>query len=868
MDEPSAQTHDEPTTILRDALPEAWRHAAEATLTPEGFTFQFRDAEGRRHSLDARPRDLVATALVTGDVLGYSYTIVDPTVDDAAVLEQYRDVLTALAAREADLLPWLPAPTEAAPVEAPAPWRGPLPGERPAPARLVAILRAELPPAWRHDLSVSLTQNGFVLQFVDEAGARHALDAREIRPESPTLVSGRVLAFSYLFVGGGAEETALAGEYRAVLSRLAARENDLLPWLDPTAPAGGPSVTAPLSAEASEALPDEHPAPASLVSTLRAALPEAWRHAVQASLSPGGFIFRFRDAEGRQHALDARELRLVPSAFVSGGALGYSYTIVDPAVDEASVIDGYRSVLTALAARESDLLPSLALSPAEAEGRPNAVASEPSWKGPFPNEKPAPSELEALARGALPEAWRHDVAVSLTPGGFIVRFRDAEGRRHAFDAREARSGEPTLVSGRSLAFSYLCLEEGAEETALAGEYRAALAALAARESDLLPWLSLSPVEAEGADTAVAATPSWKGPFPNEQPAPPELDAVVRGALPEAWRHDLALSLTPGGFIVRFRDAGGTRYALDARQIRPDEPTLVSGRVLAFSYLQLEEGVEETAVVGEYRAALAALAAREADLLPWIDRDAPTDAPWLPGAQPASWELAAIVTSLLPAGWRSEVEVLTLPEPAFWVRGRMHDFVSVHAFEARPLAQMAAPLVTGARLGYGPWPTDPPLDEATLAIYRQTLAAFAAREADLLAKIPGGEAPARDDASKRPTSWGQGPDEFPDRSPASADFAAQVIGLLPSTWRGGAVTTMFPGGFTVEFKDAAHTRHKLEARLLEGGFPALMRGRRLGFSYLKVDANLNEDVMVPKYREALKGFVEHEDALASALHSAP
>ena len=733
MDEPSAQTHDEPTTILRDALPEAWRHAAEATLTPEGFAFQFRDAEGRQHSLDARPLDLVATALVTGDVLGYSYTIVDPTVDDAAVLEQYRDVLTALAAREADLLPWLPVPTEAAPAEAPAPWRGPLPGERPAPAGLVAVLRHELPEAWRHDLTVSLTQGGFVLQFHDEANVRHALDAREIRPEAPTLVSGRVLAFSYLFVEGGAEETALAGEYRAVLSRLAARE------IDHTAPNDGPSVTAPLSAQAATPLPDEHPAPAGLDAIARAALPEAWRHDVEASLSPGGFVLRFRDADGRRHALDARELRLVDAPLVAGVVLGYSYTLVDPTVEESAVLDGYRAVLTALAAREDEIVPGLAL---------------------------------------------------------------------------------------------------------------------------------SPVEAEGADTAVAATPSWKGPFPNEQPAPPELETVVRGALPEAWRHDLAVSLTPGGFIARFRDAGGTRYALDARKIRPDEPTLVSGRVLAFSYLLLEEGIEETAVVGEYRAALATLAAREADLLPWIDRDAPTDTPWLPGAQPTSSELAAIVTSLLPAGWRSEVEVLTLPEPAFWVRCRMHDFVSVHAFEARPLAQMAAPLVTGARLGYGPWPTDPPLDEATLAIYRQTLAAFAAREADLLAKIPGGEAPARDDASKRPTSWGQGPDDFPDRSPASADFAAQVIGLLPSTWRGGAVTTMFPGGFTVEFKDAAHTRHKLEARLLEGGFPALVRGRRLGFSYLKVDANLNEDVMVPKYREALKSFVEHEDALASALHAAP
>jgi hypothetical protein len=727
MDEPSPKA-DELNAILRQALPESWRHAEETSLTPEGFVFRFRDAEGRQHALDARPRDLVPTALLTGEALGYSYTIVDPTIDDAAVLDTYRAVLTALAARESELLPWLPPPAAATPAEAPLPWRGPLPGERPAPSKLVAILRGELPPAWRHDLSVSLTQNGFVLQFVDEAGVRHALDAREIRPESPTLVSGRVLAFSYLFVGGGAEETALAGEYRAVLSRLAARENDLLPWLDPTAPAGGPSVTAPLSAQAAEALPDEHPAPASLVAILRAALPEAWRHAVQASLSPGGFIFRFRDAESRQHALDARELRLVPSAFVSGGALGYSYTIVDPAVDEATVIDGYRSVLTALAARESDLLPSLSLSPAEAEGRPNAVASTPSWKGPFANERPAPAELEALARGALPEAWRHDLAVSLTPGGFIVRFRDAEGRRHAFDAREARSGEPTLVSGRALAFSYLCLEEGAEETALAGEYRAALAALAARESDLLPWLSLSP-EAPPPPDHSAAPPN----DPLLHPAPPELAAIVREALPEAWRHDMAAVMTTGGLVARLHDPQGTRRAFDVREIRPGEPALVSGRVLAFSYLSLDGETVEVDRINEYRTVLGALAAREEDMLPWLrTTNSPTAEDPL---RPNSRGFISLLTGLLPPAWRTGVDVVMGLE-GFTLT--FQDGAGVrHMLEARLLRSGLPALVRGQQLGFSYRKVDPALDESVMVQqYREALEAFRAHEGQLVAGVQG------------------------------------------------------------------------------------------------------------------------------------
>jgi len=730
MDEPSSQASDELTAILRHALPEAWRHAVEATLTPEGFVFRFRDADGHQHALDARPRDLVPTALLTGEALGYSYTIVDPAIDDAAVLDGYRAVLTALAARESDLLPWLPGP--AAEPEAPAslPWRGPLPGERPAPAALVAILRGELPEAWRHDLSVSLTPGGFVLRFVDDAGAHHALDAREIRPESPTLVSGRVLAFSYLFVEGGAEETALAGEYRAVLSRLAARESDLLPWLEPTAPGDGPSAAAPLSAQAARSLPDEHPAPPELAAIARAALPEAWRHAVEVTLSPGGFILRFRDTDGRQHALDARELRLVPSALVSGGALGYSYTLVDPALEEAAVLDGYRATLTALAAREDEFLPWLALSPGEAEGHPTVELSTPSWKGPFPNERPAPSELEALARGALPEAWRHDLAVSLTPGGFILRFRDAQGMRHAFDARPVHSGEPTLVSGRALAFSYLSLEEGAQETALAGEYRAALAALASREDELLPWLTLPPGDDAPQDHASAP--------PNDpllQQAAPELVAIVQAALPEEWRRELAVVWTDSGLRVRLLDPQGARCALDIREVREGVPALVSGHALAFSYLSLDGEAEDVDRINSYRTLLGGLAAREGDILPWLRPSDAGPATDEDARLRTTQEFNDLLTNLLPSNWRADLSAVIIGDG--FTLGFRDETGLRHQLEARLLKSGLPALVRGEQLGFSYRKIDPALDESVMVQrYRDVLQGFRAHEGQLVAGVQG------------------------------------------------------------------------------------------------------------------------------------
>ena len=105
MDE-SPQTHDELTRILRDALPDAWRHAVGAARSLDGFEFRFRDADGRQHALDAHPRARAPAAALMGKALGYSYTIVDPGVDEAAVRDEYRAVMAALAAREHELLPW------------------------------------------------------------------------------------------------------------------------------------------------------------------------------------------------------------------------------------------------------------------------------------------------------------------------------------------------------------------------------------------------------------------------------------------------------------------------------------------------------------------------------------------------------------------------------------------------------------------------------------------------------------------------------------------------------------------------------------------------------------------------------------------
>ena len=584
MDEPSAQALDELNAILRQALPEAWQHDPETAIFPEGFTFRFRDAEGRQHALDVRGLEQLPTALVTGTALGYSYTSLDPSLDEAAVLDDYRAVLTALAAREEDLLRWMPEPE--APVENTAlPFRGPQPGERPAPAELVAVVSAELPEAWHRELSVSLTQGGFVLQFVDEAGVRHALDAREISPEAPTLVSGRVLAFSYLFIEGGVEETAQAGEYRAVLSRLASREDAILPWLDATPPPA--DVAAPVNEEAATALPDEHPAPPELAAILREALPEAWRHEVTATLSPSGFLLRFRDAEGRQHALDARELHLAPSVLVSGRSLGYSYTLVDPALDEAAVLDGYRAALTAISLREDDLLPWLSLASMKA---PAYYPSEP------PNDplvRPAAPELGAIVAEALPAAWRRDLDVTLTTHGFVARLRDEQDAWHTLYVHEIHPDAPALLTGRALAYAYLLLDGQADDAARAGQYRAVLQGLLDREERILPWLQ----EDQPA-----------------RPASPGLLALVDELLPAPWRSDVAVVLGFDGFTLGFRDGGGVRHMLEIRLLSSGRPALVRGEQLGFAYRKVDAALDETVMVQRYREALLGFVAREQQLV--------------------------------------------------------------------------------------------------------------------------------------------------------------------------------------------------------------------------------------------------------------
>jgi len=841
MDEPSAQALDELNAILRQALPEAWRHDPETAISPEGFTFRFRDAEGRQHALDVRALEQLPTALVTGTALGYSYTTLDPSLDEAAVLDDYRAVLTALAAREEDLLRWMPEP--AAPVESAAlPWRGPQPGERPAPAELVAVVRDELPEAWRRELSVSLTQGGFVLQFVDEAGVRHALDAREISPEAPTLVNGRVLAFSYLFIEGGVEETALAGEYRAVLSRLAAREDALLPWVDATPPPA--DVTAHISEEAATALPDEHPAPPELAAILREALPEAWRHEVAATLSPGGFLLRFRDADGRQHALDARELRLTPSPLVSGPALGYSYTLVDPSLDAAAVLDGYRAVLTALSLREDDLLPWLSFSPEEADGLPTAVASGHTWKGPLQNERPAPAELVAVVRDKLPEAWRRELSVSLTQGGFVLQFVDEAGAHHALDAREISPEAPTLVSGRVLAFSYLFVEGGVEETALAGEYRAVLSRLAAREDDLLPWLDATPPpEVTTSLSEEAATA-----LPDEQPAPPELTAIVREALPEAWRHEVAATLSPGGFLLRFRDADGRQHVLDARELRLAPSPLVSGHSLGYSYTLVDPSLDEAAVLDGYRAVLTALSLREDDLLPWLSLASmkapayyPSEPPNDPLIRPAAPELVAIVAEALPEAWRRDLDV-TLTTHGFVARLR-DDQDAWHTLYVHEIHPDAPALLTGARLAYAYLLLDGQTEDAARTEqYRAVLQGLLDREERIL-------------------PWLQ--EDQPAR-PASPGLLALVDELLPAPWRSEVAVVLGVDGFTLGFRDGSGVRHMLEIRLLSSGRQALVRGEQLGFAYRKVDAALEDTVMVQRYREAMLGFVAREAQLVTRM----
>lgn len=228
-----------------------------------------------------------------------------------------------------------------------------------SPSRLHERISALLPPDWRDGVTVTALLNGFSVRFRDASGIRHALEARPLDAGFPALVRGRRFGFSYLKVDEGLDETAMMPRYQALVQLFVDQEEELASaLLDPgPSPPAFRGSAAELRADAANPFRDERAAPEELAAILRAALPEAWRREVTATLSSGGFVLRFVDDDGHRHVLDARETSPGAPSFVSGKALGYSYTLVDAALDEAAALDRYRTVLTTLAAREDEILP-------------------------------------------------------------------------------------------------------------------------------------------------------------------------------------------------------------------------------------------------------------------------------------------------------------------------------------------------------------------------------------------------------------------------------------------------------------------------------------------------------------------------------
>ncbi|MFO0629322.1 MAG: hypothetical protein U0325_27345 [Polyangiales bacterium] len=358
----------------------------------------------------------------------------------------------------------------------------------------------------------------------------------------------------------------------------------------------------------------------------------------------------------------------------------------------------------------------------------------------------APAELVELLTTMLPEGWRHDVRVEPAPGSLTLHFRDADGHPHAFDIRPRHEDTPALVSGDALAFSYQSAEGPGEATLLLDAHRNALAALAAREAEISPWIARTLVP----DAPIAQ--SALGTRHDLDAAPGDLATLTTSLLPEAWRHDVEVFTAMTGFVMRFRDADGQRHAFDARRLHANEPALVAGKALGFSYQVDDPALDPTRWIDRYREALAAFVAREdelAALLPAPAAHVPTaveepsdDEPPTPDA------FRDALAAMLPEGWRREVTSTWLPGDvgaALYFR----DEAGVrHMIDIRRMSAQQPALVPGAKLGFSYGVVDARLDEgAVVTKYRELFQSWLPREAELDALL--GEPLTSDGASDAP-----------------------------------------------------------------------------------------------------------------------
>ena len=240
-------------------------------------------------------------------------------------------------------------------------------------------------------------------------------------------------------------------------------------------------------------MPDGPAAPEGLTAIVREALPEAWRTHLRVLVSTGSFMVGFCDEKGRQHAFDVRKVANGSPAFITGQALGYSYTLVDPRIAEDVELEAYRSALAALAARESEILPWLTLPAASEDGDGAEAGNEPRDDVDYPDLGAAPEALTRRVVVLLPTECQPGAEVVLIPDGFAVKFQDAtSGIRHVLEARPLVGGFPALVRGRQFGFSYLKVDEALDEAAMVPRYREVLRAFVEQERQLAADLAAAP----------------------------------------------------------------------------------------------------------------------------------------------------------------------------------------------------------------------------------------------------------------------------------------------------------------------------------------------------------------------------------------
>lgn len=463
-------------------------------------------------------------------------------------------------------------------------------------APLVQLATELLPEAWRDEVRVERLVGALTVHFRDAEGLRHAFDVRPLQSENRAPVSGEHLAFSYQEVDPEVDALAMLDAYRDALRAFAAREEDFRPWMN----------------RAPKLRDDCVPAPEGLRAALLRALPEAWRGEVEAYTTADGFELRFRDAAGMLHGFDGRRVGAEVAAFVRGEQLAFAYAVLDARVDAMNWTEKYREALDGFVAHEGEIMSALRELVAEStESQPASPQQGETDFAPRTDLEPAPDALVELLEARLPPEWRHEVVAYFSSDGFVLRFRDAQGRPHGLEGARIRPGVGALVRGSRMNFAYEPLAAGLDLSVLIIGYTEALRAFAACEDELVALLPPPRVEAD--------LPAPQHREDHEAPVPDALVELVRGMLPEPWRADLGLAIvSEESLIVRARDAAGILHALDVRRLNRNQPCMIRGAALGYSYTRVDPRLDEAATMPLYREVLERFIAREPEILAHFD----------------------------------------------------------------------------------------------------------------------------------------------------------------------------------------------------------------------------------------------------------